>query len=97
VRRLLLTWVQFRSSSAWAGAGWVGAVAGNRASPGAGTGASPGAGTRAGTEAGAGAGAGAGLGTGAGTRLGTENRIGLSLYACFAIVMRLTRTRQFLA
>jgi hypothetical protein len=32
---------------------------------------------------------------GAGAR--TENRIGLSLYACFAIVVRLTRTRQCLA
>jgi hypothetical protein len=74
-RLLLLTCVQCCSFSAWAGAGWVGAVAGTGASPGAGTGASP----------------------GAGTGPGTENRTGLLLYACFAIVVRLTRTRQFLA
>jgi hypothetical protein len=66
-RLLLLTCVQLCSSTAWAGAGWVGAGAGTGASPGAGTGP------------------------------GTENRTGLLLYACFAIVVRLTRTRQFLA
>jgi hypothetical protein len=75
VRRLLLTWVQFCSSTAWAGAGWVGA--------GAGTGANPGARTE--------------TGTGTGAWPGTENRTGLSLYACFAIVVRLTRTGQFLS
>ena len=52
---------------------------------GAGTGTSPGA--RTGTE----------TGTGTGAWPGTENRTGLSLYACFAIVVRLTRTGQFLS
>ena len=91
MRRLLLTWVQFCSSTAWAGAGWVGDVARTGASPRARTEAGAGTGARAGT------GASPGAGTGPRTRLGTENQTGLSLYACFAIVVRLTRTRQFLA
>jgi hypothetical protein len=44
VQRLLLTWVQFCLSTAWAVTGWIGA--------GAGTGASPGAETRTGPEPG---------------------------------------------
>jgi hypothetical protein len=89
-RFLLLTWVHCLSSAAaaWAeaGAGWVEAGVG------------AGAGTRieAGTGAGAGTGARAAR-TGTGPWPGTANRISLSLYACFAIVVRFACTRHSLS